>query len=246
MSAPPGPLRIGYVDDHEMVRDLVCDMLEATGLFKVVVRAKHGVEYAERCREVGHVQVTLVDLLMPLRDGFDTMLWMRTEQPRTKPLAITFDALDHYVERALECGACGVLQKDVDKSVLVQALQDVHQRGFHYNEFVDRKLRNRLREAEAQTPADKLARLSERELLFFRYWVDPEWRSMKEVAAAMGVSEHTTDGYRKSIADKTECRERHAMVDLARACGIRSLRVPKADARSGSLAAFFRKRPTKV
>lgn len=235
MNTNPAPLRIAYIEDHPMMLNLVSNMLEETGQVKVVVRAKHGEEYAERCKEVGHVHVAVVDLLMPFRDGFETMVWMGTHQPRTKPLAITFDALDHYVERALECGACGVLQKDLEPKELLQAIHDVHERGFHYNAIVDRKLRNRLRERDAQPPHAKLARLSERELLFFRYWVDPEWRSMKEVAAAMGVSEYTAEDYRKSIADKTGCRERHAMVDLARVCGIRSLRLNKAGARKGVL-----------
>lgn len=235
MNTDTAPLRIAYIEDHPMMLNLVSDMLDSTGRVKVVVRAKHGEEYAVLCKEVGHVHVAVVDLLMPVRDGFDTMVWMGMHQPRTKPLAITFDALDHYVERALECGACGVLQKDVEPRGLLQAIHDVHERGFHYNTIVDRKLRNRLRERDALPPHEKLARLSERELVFFRYWVDPAWRSMKEVAEAMGVSEYTTEDYRKSIADKTGCRERHAMVDLARVCGIRSVRAPQVRSGKGVL-----------
>ncbi|MCB0814804.1 MAG: response regulator, partial [Flavobacteriales bacterium] len=57
----------------------------------VVLAAANGLEYEQRCREAGPIDLVIVDLHMPVRDGWETLRWIAQHQPDTKAIALSFD-----------------------------------------------------------------------------------------------------------------------------------------------------------
>lgn len=214
MSDAARPLRVAVIEDHALVRKGITALLERWPQTEVVVSAGNGVEYEQQCRERGHVDVALVDLFMPKRDGFETIRWIVRHQPRTLPMAITFAPEPVNVQRAIRCGARAVLPKTVEPEALMKALEHVRLTGFHYNELVSRELRRKVVEEEEPLPDERWARLSPREREFVLLYTSAKAPTSEEVALRMGITAHTAETYRKNAALKLNVRTKPEMVRL--------------------------------
>lgn len=109
------PIPIALVDDHTLFRSVLADMIQGTERFNVVVQAADGAEYLHAVKQGAEVAVAVVDLCMPVMDGFETIAWIRANTPGTRALALTFELSAEVHERALQAGACGFLRKDSRK-----------------------------------------------------------------------------------------------------------------------------------
>ena len=150
------PLRIAVVDDHEMVRRGLVNLLLDWPHGQVVLEAEDGIDYEKQVALVGHIHVAIVDLQMPHRDGYDTMHWIARHHPRTRTLGLSYNPTDAAVHKALRCGACGLLPKTVQRAELHTAILRTHTEGFHFNELVDRQLRGRVEHELATRHPDAL------------------------------------------------------------------------------------------
>lgn len=212
-SDTPAPLRLAVVDDHEMARDALAAAADAWEHGTVVLAATDGLDYAERLTDAGPIDLAIVDLLMPHRDGFETMAWIREHQPTTRTLAITFDPSDDQVHRALQAGAHGVVGKCIRAEELRTALDALRSTGHYANELMMRQL------THVPDPNSPLAlrkkleqELSPRELEFGKRYVSDESPSRVTIAKDMHISEHTAETYRRNLVEKTGANTRLALL----------------------------------
>jgi len=81
--------RVLVIDDDEAIRTLLFTVLRRRGF--AVDRARHGeeaIEAMQRCRYA----VALVDLMMPVKNGWEVLDWMATQPKNDRPLAIVLTA----------------------------------------------------------------------------------------------------------------------------------------------------------
>lgn len=194
-------LRIAVVDDHPLFRQGVIRALEGWGKPHTVLEADNGVDYERRCKETGHVNLALVDLYMPDRDGFETMDWIRRHQPRTVALALSIDTAPAAVMRALQCRAYGVLNKTVLPGDLFRAMECALRKEVFVNDLVTAQLWRKQR-AEVVPKQGLWARLSERERTFVRHYTRNGGSTLQDVARRMGISRHTAETYRRNVYRK--------------------------------------------
>jgi len=208
-------LRIAVVDDHELLRFALEMLVEKKWPHGRVVVGCDGVDYAERCAEVGHVHIAVVNLHMLRRDGFQTIAWIVRNQPRTLPLALSADTQPPVVRRALGCGARGIMSMHEPCSNFLGAFDNLRLHKFHYNTLVDRDLRRSVEsEAEVMQPDAMLASLTVRQREFLFLYADPAVKDLQEVAVRMGIKYNTAEGLRKEVAAKTKCRTRVELIKL--------------------------------
>ena len=79
------PLRIAVVDDHEMTRTGLARFFTDWPHGQVVLEAENGLDYERQVADVGHIHVALVDLKMPKRDGYDTIVDGPPPPPHPRP-----------------------------------------------------------------------------------------------------------------------------------------------------------------
>ncbi|QQR88015.1 MAG: response regulator transcription factor [Flavobacteriales bacterium] len=216
MSTTNNLLRLAVVDDHPVVRDAYAAVMDTWPRGRVVLRAEHGLDYERQCAEVGHVHIALVDLDMPVRDGFETIRWIGRHQPRTKPVALTGDPQPHRVQRSLQAGSLGVLSKAGKASDLLRALEHVHLAGFHYNDLVSKELRRSVQDAAAARPApgDLWAKLTPREREFVLLYAHPKGYHLTEVGQRMGIKPETAESHRKNVVAKLHAKTRADLVRM--------------------------------
>jgi len=115
--------RIVVVDDHPIFRKGLIALLRAEG-HDVVAEASDGVE-AVAVIAAELPDVVLMDLSMPLRDGFEATAYITAAHPNTKVVVITLFDDEASVLQALEAGASGYVSKQADPDQITGAINAV-------------------------------------------------------------------------------------------------------------------------
>ncbi len=111
------------IDDDDAVRELLAHALAHAGY--TVLQARNGREAAELFR-VEPPDAVITDIIMPGREGIETIRTLRRDRPRLPIIAISGGATNSplYLEIAAKLGACRVLAKPFDPLELVHAVDD--------------------------------------------------------------------------------------------------------------------------
>jgi two-component system response regulator NreC len=185
------------VDDHGIIRDGLRLVLESEADMKVVGEAENGAEALEIAPRV-QPDVVILDISMPGMDGFDCARGLTKLLPDTKILALTVHDDVQYVLRILHAGAHGFLSKRAVSSQLITAVNTILSGETYISSEISAKLASRLMRASPEREA--LASLSAREFQALQHL--GEGHTLKETAAALGVSEKTVSTYRSRLLQK--------------------------------------------
>lgn len=112
--------RLVVVDDHPVFRKGLVALLRAEG-HEVVGEASDGME-ALSVVATEAPDVVLIDLSMPLRDGFEATAQITAQHPATKVVVITLYDDEASVVRALEAGASGYVSKQAEPDQIIGAV----------------------------------------------------------------------------------------------------------------------------
>jgi PAS domain S-box-containing protein len=113
------PARVLVVDDGEANRELVRLVLEEVGLR--VSDAENGRVGADKALQEGY-DVILMDMQMPVMDGFAATRLLRQRGVKVPIIALTANAMKGFEQEVLEAGCSGYLTKPVDIDGLIQTL----------------------------------------------------------------------------------------------------------------------------
>lgn len=208
------PLKLAVVDDHVMIRIGLERFVNDWPHGEVVLTATDGVDYEEQCRTVGHIHIALVDLCMPRRDGYDTIRWIKRNQPRTLPLAMSFQLDPFTVQRAVRAGAHGVLCKTDDAAAHRLALDHLRTTGFHYNTWFSKALRRTWEDDEqADRTRSPWQRLSEREREVLRLYAEGHY-TIEAIALRLGLSPNTVETHRRNAFRKLGIHQKAELVRM--------------------------------
>jgi DNA-binding NarL/FixJ family response regulator len=116
--------RIVLVDDHELARDGLRDMLADVPNLEVVGEAADGREALELCRRV-RPDLVLMDLRMPRMDGLAATRAIKDELPEAIVLVMTMHENPDYLLQALRAGVAGYVLKDAAQDEVLAAVGGV-------------------------------------------------------------------------------------------------------------------------
>ena len=122
--APNRQIRVMLVDDHEIMRDGLREVLRRAGDFDVVGQAGDGAA-AVRGAQSLRPDVIIMDVMMPLKNGIDACREITEMLPNTKVLMLTAASEEDAVMEAVAAGATGYLQKYSGKEKLLRTVRDV-------------------------------------------------------------------------------------------------------------------------
>lgn len=191
----PGPIRILLVDDHSVVRMGLAAVLSLEEDFIIVDEAEDGAQALEKYR-AKQPDVVLMDVRMPGTSGLEGLRALRAAWPSARVLMLTTSELDEDIQRTIEAGACGYLQKSVTREELVRAIRLVRAGGRYIPE----------------TTAKRLLQLAKRKHLSNRETevLDGMRRGLsnRDIALSLSISEHTVKAHVKAILQKLESADR--------------------------------------
>lgn len=209
------PIPVALVDDHTLVRKGLVELIQQSGEYEVVLEASNGREFIEALPHPD-LRLAIVDLNMPEMDGFETLAWLKENQPGLLALALTFEGTEERAIRAVRAGARGFILKDIEPLELRAALRSVLTSGYYHTDLVHHTMLNSsMRTEEEKTRAKLLARLTENEVRFLKPICDDRELTYEQVAEEMGVHRRTVDGYREHICNKLKVRSKVGLVITA-------------------------------
>jgi DNA-binding NarL/FixJ family response regulator len=123
----PKPLRVLIADDHRLFVEALEAILASDERIEVVGQAGDGSEAVELARALGP-DVVLMDVSMPVLDGFEATREIRADSEGVRVLMLTGSNSRADVDRSRDAGASGYVTKDRIASELVEAILEVTRR----------------------------------------------------------------------------------------------------------------------
>jgi len=202
-----GQLKISVViaEDHTVVREGLRAILHSAGDVEVVGEAENGRE-AVRLVAQKQPDVILLDLMMPLLNGFEATKQITRESPKTKILMLSSYSDPDRVQELLDLGAAGYLVKQSAADELVQAIREVR-RG---QRFLSPALTKALAPPRSRVTSGARV-ITEREHLTPRelevLHLIAEGYANKQIADQLGISIKTVEKHRQAVMDKLNIHE---------------------------------------
>jgi DNA-binding NarL/FixJ family response regulator len=207
-------IRVLICDDHQIVRQGIKQILAdaaqvadgaspgGTAPIEVVAEAATGAETLA-CVRAGGIDVVLLDIAMPQRDGLDILRQLKAENPKLPVLMLSTYPDRQYAVRSLKLGAAGYLNKSADSAELIEAVRKAARGKLFITPSVAELLASALgTEGDDSTPIHE--RLSHREYQVFRLLA--AGRSVGEIAEQLVLAPNTVSTYRARILEKTGVR----------------------------------------
>lgn len=193
-------IRVLICDDHQIVRQGIQQMLADAGDLALAGEAASGPEALALVR-AGGIDVVLMDIAMPQRDGLDALKQLRAEFPRLPVLMLSTYPDRQYAVRSLKLGAAGYLNKSADSEQMIEAIRRVAQGRLFVTPHVAELLAGAVG-GHGESPLHE--RLSHREYQVFRLL--SQGASVGEIAKVLSLSSNTVSTYRARILEKTGVR----------------------------------------
>jgi DNA-binding NarL/FixJ family response regulator len=211
-------IRVLIADDHKVVAEGLCHLLEAHADLEVVDIVQSGQEAVRRSLDL-QPHVVLMDSSMPDLNGIDATRMIRKRSPAMQVVMLSVHSDPMHVVRALRAGVSGYVPKSCAGFDVVEAIRAVSAGKRYLHATIAEEVLRQLVEADASE--DPLARLSSRERQVLQ--LIAEGRSVAQMARAFSLSRRTVETYRARMMDKLGIRSVAGLVKLAILHGVTPL-----------------------
>ena len=202
---------IVIVDDHILIAQALKGIIENFENFEVLYECENGKDLQEKFKLKKPIpDVVLLDVSMPIMDGFETAKWLKETHPEVLIMTLSMQNDDQSVIKMIKSGSNGYLLKNSHPIELEKALNRLLNDGYYYPDWASRIVFASLGEKNATT---ETIRLTEREREFLKYTITE--MSYKEIAEKMFCSPRTVESYRDSLFEKLELKTRVGLAVFA-------------------------------
>lgn len=202
---------VAIVDDHTMFRKGLAALINLFPGYQVQTDVSNGREFIDQLHQDRLPDIVLLDIHMPIMDGYATAAWLRTNYPEIRVLALSTMDADTTIIKMIQQGARGYILKDADPKELQIAFEEILAKGYYYNEMLTRKVIQSIHQGASDYTA--FPKLTDRETEFLKLACSE--KNYQQIASEMFVSERTVDGYRESLFKKFNVSNRVGLVIYA-------------------------------
>jgi len=200
---------IVIVEDHLLIAKAITNIIEGFNAYKVIYEVENGKELITRIGEPGNVpEIILLDISMPLMDGYETAKWLTEHYPGVLVMALTMRNEDEALIKMIKSGAKGFLHKNIHPAELELALNTLVEKGHYFPDWATGKLLNNIANDD-KSAADKV-QLTAKEIEFLQYAATE--LTYKEIGEKLYCSPRTVEGYRDALFEKLDLRTRIGLV----------------------------------
>ncbi len=204
-------INIAVVDDHQLFRSGMVQLVKSlNSSFNVVIEAENGKVFLDILESVVIPDIVLLDISMPIMNGFQTAEVLHKRYPDLKVLVISMNEDEPSLIKMLKYGVKGFVGKDIEPEELVMAISKILHDGFYYSDKMTEHLINSLQPKEQKSIIDTL---TDREIDFLV--MSCTEKTYVKIAEAMFLSPKTIQGYRDSVYAKLKIKSRVGLVMFA-------------------------------
>lgn len=206
-------ITIIIADDHPIVRKGLRETIEEESKFVVLEEVNNGQE-AIAAIERFSPTVTILDIDMPIMNGFDVAREIKLRKLKTEIIFITMHRDEDLFNEAIDLGAKGFVLKDSALSDIVECLKAVAAREHYTSHALTSFLINRSRRAieltEKQPSINDLTPTERRVLKLIA-----ENLTSREIGEQLFISPRTVEKHRENICQKLDLQGSHSLLKFA-------------------------------
>lgn len=203
-------LKIIVADDHQIIREGICNMLGCMTDMEVVGEASNG-RAAFRLARKRQPDIIIMDISMPELNGIEATRQIKAELPDIKIIALSMYADKRFVLGMLKAGVSGYLLKDCAFSELTDAISVVRKGETYLSSRIADTVRKTLLDQlhdKSSGPSDELTD-RERQVL----QLIAEGVKTRDIAEQLHISSKTVETYRRHIMEKLDL---HSVAELTK------------------------------
>lgn len=200
-------ISIAIVDDHTLFRSGLASLLDEFDEIEVLFEGINGQDLQNKIKNHPELQLILMDINMPVMDGFTATKWVKENYPDVNILALSMLEDEKAIIGMLKAGAGGYMLKESTPIDLLNAIKAINEKGFYVNDLVSGRLLVALKDGDTKPV------FSARELTFLQHCSSE--LTYREIADLMNVSPRTVDNYRESLFAKLNIKSRTGLVVYA-------------------------------
>ncbi|MBL7735217.1 MAG: response regulator transcription factor [Chitinophagaceae bacterium] len=201
--------KIALADDHILLRNALAALIGNFENCKIIIEASNGQELVNLIREGNVPDIVLLDLNMPVLDGYETAQWLQENHPGVHVLMLSMYDTELTMIRLLQAGVKGFLKKDIHPTELKFAISSVRENGYYYTNNTTGKLVNLFRKSHENSSLLRTM-LNEMEIRFLRLACTE--MTYKEIAAEMHLNPRAIDNLRDNLFGKLDVKSRVGLV----------------------------------
>ena len=203
------PIRVLIADDHAILRRGLAQIISEAGDMQVCAEAENSAQTIQLAR-ANAIDVVLLDITMPDRNGLDTLKLLKKEMPKLAVLMLSMHPEQTYALRAIKAGASGYLNKQSAPALLLTAIRQVAHGRRYISAAVAEELAGTIADG-SDRPAH--ATLSDREYETMR--LIASGKTLSQIAAEMHLSAKTVSVYRARLLEKMRLKNNSELIHYA-------------------------------
>jgi two-component system, NarL family, nitrate/nitrite response regulator NarL len=213
------PTRVMLVDDHQLFREGLANILNNQPDFEVVAEAGDGLEAQIKARRL-KPDLILMDVIMPGCDGLEATQRIKQELPNTTIVMLTVREEDENLFQAIRNGAQGYLIKTIRSNEMLEMLRGAIHGEAAITPVLGGRLLEEFRRVSQRASQDpqELEALTHREQEILS--LVAAGNTNTEIAASLQVSIHTVKTHMRKILAKLHRERRHEAASYALRAGL--------------------------
>lgn len=202
------PIKLLIADDHRILLDGLVLMLQDVPQIEIVSTASNGEEVLLKMSSY-YVDVLLMDIQMPLLDGYETAKIIAQKYPETKIVTLSMHSEKVYIEKMYAAGVAGYLLKSSGKEEIVTAIEKVYRGGKYYSDEVTAAILSKEKNSSINQASELTKREKEIVALIAAGLSNPD------IAKKLFLSTDTVKTHRKNIMRKLDVNNTAGLVKYA-------------------------------
>ncbi|WP_271404940.1 response regulator transcription factor [Tenacibaculum soleae] len=194
---------IVIIDDHILIAQALSNIISNFEEFEILYVCENGKDFQDKINSKGIPDIVLLDISMPVMDGFETAKWIKETHKGILIMALSMQDDDSSLIKMIKNGAKGYLLKNVYPTDLEKALKKLVEKGRFFPEWASSKIFDSISD---DSEANQKIKLTDREIEFLKYTVTE--MNYREISEKMFCSPRTVENYRDSLFEKLELKTR--------------------------------------
>lgn len=206
-------ISILMADDHTLFRKGMSMMVQSFPNISQVRDVENGQKALDLLSNE-HFDILLLDLEMPVLDGWETAKKVVTKYPDVHIIMVSMHDSLKLISDLIEIGVHSYLLKSAEPEEVQKAIRSVMNNDFYYNQLVAKALHQKVQHDTVKKPIfNEKSKLTKREVEILELICKE--LTMKEIGDRLYVSEQTVHTHRKNLMKKTEAKNAVGLVKFA-------------------------------